>query len=147
MTELTETAGENLPFNAYQFAIAPADRKILHQRIEMRFQMMLKAGFEDEVRALYQRGDLHPDLPSIRCVGYRQMWSYLAGEISYDDMVYRGICATRQLAKRQMTWLRVGKVFSGSTVNSLNNLLKPLCRFFVHSAVDCVQLTGYESFE
>ena len=105
-TELTETAGENLPFNAYQFAIAPADRKILHQRIEMRFQMMLKAGFEDEVRALYQRGDLHPDLPSIRCVGYRQMWSYLAGEISYDDMVYRGICATRQLAKRQMTWLR-----------------------------------------
>ncbi len=106
MTELTETAGENLPFNAYQFAIAPADRKILHQRIEMRFQMMLKAGFEDEVRVLYQRGDLHPDLPSIRCVGYRQMWSYLAGEISYDDMVYRGICATRQLAKRQMTWLR-----------------------------------------
>lgn len=106
MTELTETAGENLPFNAYQFATAPADRKILHQRIEMRFQMMLKAGFEDEVRALYQRGDLHPDLPSIRCVGYRQMWSYLAGEISYDDMVYRGICATRQLAKRQMTWLR-----------------------------------------
>lgn len=106
MTELTETAGENLPFNAYQFAIAPADRKILHQRIEMRFQMMLKAGFEDEVRALYQRGDLHPDLPSLRCVGYRQMWSYLAGEISYDDMVYRGICATRQLAKRQMTWLR-----------------------------------------
>ncbi|MBC3995929.1 tRNA (adenosine(37)-N6)-dimethylallyltransferase MiaA [Morganella morganii] len=106
MTELTETAGENLPFNAYQFAIAPADRKILHQRIEMRFQMMLKAGFEDEVRALYQRGDLHPDLPSIRCVGYRQMWSYLAGEIRYDDMVYRGICATRQLAKRQMTWLR-----------------------------------------
>lgn len=106
MTELTETAGENLPFNAYQFAIAPADRKILHQRIEMRFQMMLEAGFEDEVRALYQRGDLHPDLPSIRCVGYRQMWSYLAGEISYDDMVYRGICATRQLAKRQMTWLR-----------------------------------------
>ena len=112
MTELTETAGENLPFNAYQFAIAPADRKILHQRIEMRFQMMLKAGFEDEVRALYQRGDLHPDLPSIRCVGYRQMWSYLAGEISYDDMVYRGICATRQLAKRQMTWLKPSKVRS-----------------------------------
>lgn len=106
MTELTQTAGENLPFNAYQFAIAPADRKILHQRIEMRFQMMLEAGFEDEVRVLYQRGDLHPDLPSIRCVGYRQMWSYLAGEIDYDDMAYRGICATRQLAKRQMTWLR-----------------------------------------
>ncbi|RUT64581.1 tRNA (adenosine(37)-N6)-dimethylallyltransferase MiaA (plasmid) [Morganella morganii] len=130
MTELTETAGENLPFNAYQFAIAPADRKILHQRIEMRFQMMLKAGFEDEVRALYQRGDLHPDLPSIRCVGYRQMWSYLAGEISYDDMVYRGICATRQLAKRQLTWLRgwegVHWLDSGQPEQSLKAVMQVL---------------------
>ncbi|MCE1695309.1 tRNA (adenosine(37)-N6)-dimethylallyltransferase MiaA, partial [Enterobacter hormaechei] len=66
----------------------------------------IKSGFEDEVKALYARGDLHTDLPSIRCVGYRQMWSYLAGEISHDEMVYRGICATRQLAKRQITWLR-----------------------------------------
>ena len=59
-----------------------------------------------EVRAHFARGDLHTDLPSIRCVGYRQMWSYLEGEISYDEMVYRGVCATRQLAKRQITWLR-----------------------------------------
>ncbi|MBT0717476.1 tRNA (adenosine(37)-N6)-dimethylallyltransferase MiaA [Rosenbergiella epipactidis] len=106
LTELTETAGEALPYDVYQFAIAPQDREVLHQRIEMRFQQMLNEGFEDEVRALYQRGDLHVDLPSVRCVGYRQMWSWLDGEIDYNEMVFRGICATRQLAKRQMTWLR-----------------------------------------
>ncbi|MBO9155806.1 MAG: tRNA (adenosine(37)-N6)-dimethylallyltransferase MiaA, partial [Escherichia coli] len=90
----------------HQFAIAPASRELLHQRIEQRFHQMLASGFEAEVRALFARGDLHTDLPSIRCVGYRQMWSYLEGEISYDEMVYRGVCATRQLAKRQITWLR-----------------------------------------
>lgn len=106
LTEMTQTTGEELPYNVFQFAIAPQDRKILHQRIEQRFHQMLDAGFEEEVRALYERGDLHVDLPSIRCVGYRQMWSYLEGETDYDEMVYRGICATRQLAKRQITWLR-----------------------------------------
>ncbi|AYA41352.1 tRNA (adenosine(37)-N6)-dimethylallyltransferase MiaA [Xenorhabdus nematophila] len=106
LTELTETAGEILPYHVHQFAIAPASREVLHQRIAARFEQMIKSGFEDEVKALYARRDLHTDLPSIRCVGYRQMWSYLAGEISHDEMVYRGICATRQLAKRQITWLR-----------------------------------------
>ena len=83
-----------------------ASRELLHQRIEQRFHQMLASDFEAEVRALFARGDLHTDMPSIRCVGYRQMWSYIEGEISHDEMVYRGICATRQLAKRQMTWLR-----------------------------------------
>ena len=83
-----------------------ASRELLHQRIEQRFHQMLASDFEAEVRALFARGDLHTDMPSIRCVGYRQMWSYLEGEISYDEMVYRGVCATRQLAKRQITWLR-----------------------------------------
>lgn len=106
LTELTQTSGEALPYQVYQFAIAPASRELLHQRIEQRFHQMLASGFEAEVRALFAREDLHTDMPSVRCVGYRQMWSYLAGEISYDEMVYRGICATRQLAKRQMTWLR-----------------------------------------
>ncbi len=106
LTEMTQTAGKELPYNVFQFAIAPQDRKILHERIEQRFHLMLNAGFEEEVRGLYHRGDLHVDLPSIRCVGYRQMWSYLDGEIDHDEMVYRGICATRQLAKRQITWLR-----------------------------------------
>ncbi|MGG4663104.1 tRNA (adenosine(37)-N6)-dimethylallyltransferase MiaA [Providencia vermicola] len=106
LTEMIQTAGEELPYNVFQFAIAPQDRKILHERIEQRFHLMIDAGFEEEVRTLYHRGDLHVDLPAIRCVGYRQMWSYLDGEISHDEMVYRGICATRQLAKRQITWLR-----------------------------------------
>ena len=106
LTELTQTSGDALPYQVHQFAIAPASRELLHQRIEQRFHQMLASGFEAEVRALFARGDLHTDLPSIRCVGYRQMWSYLEGEISYDEMVYRGVCATRQLAKRQITWLR-----------------------------------------
>ncbi|WP_258576737.1 tRNA (adenosine(37)-N6)-dimethylallyltransferase MiaA [Candidatus Pantoea persica] len=106
LTELKKTSGEALPYDVYQFAIAPAKRELLHQRIALRFQQILASGFEAEARALFARGDLHTDMSSIRCVGYRQMWSYLAGEIDYDEMVYRGICATRQLAKRQMTWLR-----------------------------------------
>lgn len=106
LTELTQVSGDVLPYNVHQFAIAPASRELLHQRIEQRFHNMIAAGFEDEVRRLQQRGDLHLDLPSMRCVGYRQMWSYLSNEIDYDEMLYRGICATRQLAKRQMTWLR-----------------------------------------
>lgn len=106
LTELTKISGETLPYNVQQFAIAPATREQLHQRIALRFEQMMAAGFEAEARALFERGDLHTDLPSVRCVGYRQMWSYLEGEIGYDEMVYRGICATRQLAKRQMTWLR-----------------------------------------
>ncbi|MCT4707952.1 tRNA (adenosine(37)-N6)-dimethylallyltransferase MiaA [Enterobacteriaceae bacterium H16N7] len=106
LTELTQTSGEALPYQVHQFAIAPASRELLHQRIEQRFHQMLASDFEAEVRALFARGDLHTEMPSIRCVGYRQMWSYLAGEISHEEMVYRGICATRQLAKRQMTWLR-----------------------------------------
>jgi tRNA dimethylallyltransferase len=89
-----------------QFAIAPDDRSVLHQRIEQRFKIMLDQGFEKEVKALYKREDLNVKLPSIRCVGYRQMWDYLEGDIDYDEMVFRGIVATRQLAKRQLTWLR-----------------------------------------
>ncbi|MGL4860287.1 MAG: tRNA (adenosine(37)-N6)-dimethylallyltransferase MiaA [Enterobacteriaceae bacterium] len=106
LTELTRIAGEPLPYRVHQFAIAPADRALLHQRIEQRFHQMLAMGFEQEVKTLLERGDLHENMPSIRCVGYRQMWSFLCGETSYSDMVYQGICATRQLAKRQMTWLR-----------------------------------------
>jgi tRNA dimethylallyltransferase len=106
LTDLTKISGETLPYRVHQFAIAPVSRELLHQRIELRFHQMLDAGFETEVRALFNRGDLHTDLPAIRCVGYRQMWSYLSDEIDYDEMVYRGICATRQLAKRQITWLR-----------------------------------------
>ncbi len=109
LTELTKTQGDTLPYRVHQFAITPTDRAVLHRRIEQRFEKMIEAGFEQEVRALYERGDLHPDLPSIRCVGYRQMWEYLDGQCSLDEAVFRGICATRQLAKRQITWLRSWK--------------------------------------
>lgn len=106
MTELTAIKSEPIPYNIKQFAIAPSEKSVLHKRIEQRFDLMLKAGFEQEVQALYDRGDLHLDLPSMRCVGYRQMWEYLEGKMDYDEMVFRGVVATRQLAKRQMTWLK-----------------------------------------
>ncbi|WP_439238447.1 tRNA (adenosine(37)-N6)-dimethylallyltransferase MiaA [Lonepinella sp. BR2919] len=106
LTELTEQKGESLPYHLLQFAIAPEDRGILHQRIEQRFHNMIKQGFQEEVEKLYARSDLNIHLPSIRCVGYRQMWEYLRGDYDLNEAIYRGICATRQLAKRQITWLR-----------------------------------------
>lgn len=106
MSELQNTKAKSLPFDILQFAIAPTERLALHQRIEKRFKIMLDMGFENEVLALYKRHDLHADLPSIRCVGYRQMWEYLDGQCDFDEMVFKGIAATRQLAKRQLTWLR-----------------------------------------
>jgi tRNA dimethylallyltransferase len=87
-------------------ALAPSDRATLHARIEARFDLMLKSGFVEEVKALFERGDLHADLPAIRAVGYRQIWSHLSGECSLEDARDKGIAATRQLAKRQITWLR-----------------------------------------
>lgn len=106
MTELTAQKGDELPYETVQFAIAPQDRAVLHQRIEQRFNKMIELGFKQEVEGLFKRGDLHIDLPSIRCVGYRQMWEHLQGDISLEEAVFKGICATRQLAKRQITWLR-----------------------------------------
>lgn len=101
-----EQQGEALPYSLRKIALAPVDRSILHQRIEQRFMQMLEQGFVAEVEKLYQRGDLNEQMPSIRCVGYRQVWHYLQGQYDYDTMVEKGIAATRQLAKRQMTWLR-----------------------------------------
>lgn len=106
LTDLTAEKGEPFAYPVHQFAIAPDDRAVLHQRIALRFEQMLAAGFEQEVAALKSRPDLHPDLPAMRCVGYRQMWEYLSGASSYQQMSERGIAATRQLAKRQLTWLR-----------------------------------------
>lgn len=99
-------AANNFPYRVLNLAISPADRKVLHQRIEQRFKIMLQQGFLEEVEMLRSRGDLHLKLPSMRSVGYRQAWQYLDGEYDYDEMVDRGIFATRQLAKRQITWLR-----------------------------------------
>jgi tRNA dimethylallyltransferase len=96
----------NFPYQVLSLAVAPTERKVLHERIEKRFRLMLEQGFLEEVKALKERGDLHLNMPSMRSVGYRQVWQYLEGEYDYDEMVNRGIYATRQLAKRQITWLR-----------------------------------------
>jgi tRNA dimethylallyltransferase len=93
-------------FNVLQLALMPASRALLHERIAQRFDQMLRAGFVDEVRGLFARRDLSPELPSIRSVGYRQVWDYLSGNIDEKSMRETAIAATRQLAKRQITWLR-----------------------------------------
>ena len=92
--------------NVIEFALAPLERGELHTKIELRFKAMLEAGFVDEVRNLYERGDLSPEHPSMRAVGYRQLWRYLAGQSALNEATEQAIAATRQLAKRQLTWLR-----------------------------------------
>jgi len=95
-----------LPYQAIKLIIAPTDRKILHDIIAQRFRAMLAQGFVEEVQGLYQRGDLTELMPSMRAVGYRQVWAYLQGIDDFDTMTEKAIIATRQLAKRQFTWLR-----------------------------------------
>lgn len=101
-----EQKPEEFPYEVTQIAIAPNNRAYLHDRIEKRFQIMMEQGLLNEVEALYQRGDLNSDLPAVRSVGYRQMWQHLEGELTLEEAIERGIIATRQLAKRQFTWLR-----------------------------------------
>ena len=95
-----------LPYRVINLAMIPSDRSLLRKKIIERFHDMLERGFIEEVRILFERGDLHRDLPSMRAVGYRQVWDYLAGDITFDEMRERAIIATSQLAKRQITWLR-----------------------------------------
>jgi len=102
-------AVEQMPYRRIKIALMPDNRVELRKRITQRFDQMLQQGFIDEVEALYKRGDLHMEMPSIRAVGYRQVWSYLAGDYDYDEMREKAIIATAQLAKRQMTWLRKEK--------------------------------------
>ena len=97
---------EPLPYRFIKLALVPSDRKILHERINQRFDLMLQNGLIEEVRALYERGDLNLDMPSMRAVGYRQVWQYLQGEFDEHELAEKGKAATRQLAKRQLTWLR-----------------------------------------
>jgi tRNA dimethylallyltransferase len=98
--------GEAVPL---RWAIAPADRSALHERIETRFRLMMAQGFLDEVARLHARGDLTAEHSAIRAVGYRQLWAYLGGQTTLEEAVNRSIAATRQLAKRQLTWLRSEK--------------------------------------
>ena len=96
----------NTPINLHLISIEPSDRSVLHDRIAKRFDIMMAEGFLDEMKALHQNPRLHPDLPSMRAVGYRQAWDYLDGNISFQEFQDQAIAATRQLAKRQLTWLR-----------------------------------------
>jgi len=124
MTDLMATRSDPIPYNIKQFCIAPDDRKVLHERIAQRFGMMVDNGFQAEVEKLRARGDLHLNLPSIRCVGYRQMWQYLDNDYDFNEMCEKSIAATRQLAKRQLTWLRGWENIHTLDTFSSNNLSK-----------------------
>lgn len=130
MSELhARHAPEALPYRVTKLVVAPAQRGVLHRRIEARFRAMLELGLVDEVEVLFQRGDLHPDLPSIRTVGYRQVWDFLLGKTDYAEMAQRATAATRQLARRQLTWLRAetgAAWFDGLDENILASVLKSL---------------------
>ncbi len=106
LSDLQAGKSESFAYPLIKCALEIGDRSVLHTRINDRFDQMMKAGFLDEVRALHSRGDLHADLPSIRSVGYRQLWSFLDGHVSLEEAVEKAKTATRQLAKRQLTWLR-----------------------------------------
>ena len=101
-----DTTTHELSFKPILTALIPEPRAVLHERINQRFVTMLNEGFLDEMRTLRARGDLHLGLPSMRCVGYRQAWEHLDGAYGYDELIEKGQAATRQLAKRQMTWIR-----------------------------------------
>lgn len=113
-----EGDAQKIPFHIIKFMIYPEERSILHKKISERFIKMLELGLIEEVQRLYKRNDLNVLMPSIRAVGYRQVWSYLEHEYDYDTMVEKAIVATRQLAKRQFTWLR--KVENATSFNSEN---------------------------
>jgi len=119
--------GEPPPFDIVRLVVAPSDREALHGLIRQRFLAMLERGLVEEVRALYARGDLHEGMPSIRAVGYRQVWAYLNGECDYPEMVERGVISTRQFAKRQYTWLRrevAASRFVSEDANALEKMLE-----------------------
>jgi tRNA dimethylallyltransferase len=106
LSELQARAGRAMPFRAIKLVRSPPSRDLLHARINRRFLAMLESGFDAEVRRLMARGDLNAEMPSMRSVGYRQVWAWLEGDLDRSEMIARGQAATRQLAKRQMTWLR-----------------------------------------
>ncbi len=106
MTELHQRVVTPCPYDCLYLGITSPDRALLHQRIVARFDAMLECGFIDEVRGLHGRGDLSAELPAMRAVGYRQVWEHLEGHTDYVGMVAKGYAATRQLAKRQLTWMR-----------------------------------------
>ena len=119
------------PYEVLKLALIPNDRAILHQQIERRFDQMLQAGFMGEMQQLYEHTSLHADLPSMRSVGYRQAWKYLAGEYDAETMREKAIIATRQFAKRQLTWLRseADLVTISAEKPDIHDIHQEICRF------------------
>jgi tRNA dimethylallyltransferase len=105
-TLIGQQQSPELPYHIMPIALVPSDRAVLHQRIATRFKTMLAHGLVDELRMLREKYPLHPNMTSMRCVGYRQAWQFIEGEINEAQLLETGIAATRQLAKRQLTWLR-----------------------------------------
>ena len=124
-----------LPYRLLKIALIPEEREWIRELADIRFRQMLENGFIDEMKALHTRDDLHADLPSIRCVGYRQAWQYLEGELNYDEMIERAVIATRQLAKRQMTWMRSEKNITpyGAKTYELEKVAKDIQEFLACS--------------
>ncbi len=124
----------SFPYPKIPLVVAPKDRAMLHRRIERRFYKMLEQGFVEEVRELYRRKDMHQNLPAMRCVGYRQIWSYLAGEMDRETMISKAIIATRQLAKRQFTWLRryqEAQWFDSEENQIINTVISNICKHII----------------
>ncbi|MDH5435665.1 MAG: tRNA (adenosine(37)-N6)-dimethylallyltransferase MiaA [Gammaproteobacteria bacterium] len=116
-----------IPYHLFKLAVIPEDRAILHERISQRFDDMLAQGFMDEVKHLYARDDLNTDMPAIRTVGYRQVWEHLEGKWTYEEMIEKAKTATRNLAKRQHTWLRSEQdvtIFESTDLDILPKVLK-----------------------
>jgi tRNA dimethylallyltransferase len=135
MTELyKQDQGSALDYDVLKIIIAP-ERALLHKRIEQRFEQMLKQGFVEEVEKLKANPRITFDMPSMRCVGYRQVWQYLNGELDYEEMIFKGIVATRQLAKRQWTWLRKEEnaIWLDSTKKGYLDEIKQLTSEFIES--------------
>ena len=124
-----------LPYRLLKIALIPEEREWIRELADIRFRQMLENGFIDEMKALHTRDDLHADLPSIRCVGYRQAWQYLESELNYDEMIERAVIATRQLAKRQMTWMRSEKNITpyGAKTYELEKVAKDIQEFLASS--------------
>jgi tRNA dimethylallyltransferase len=122
-----QQAAAELPYRVLKLALIPEDRTLLHDRIEARFRQMLAEGLLEEVSKLFERGDLYAELPAMRAVGYRQVWRYLSGQLPYEAMIEQAIVATRQYAKRQLTWLR-GESGLQSFVAEDSHVLEGLCR-------------------
>jgi tRNA dimethylallyltransferase len=135
-----QATAHDLPYRVLKLALIPADRQLLHAQITARFQQMLADGLLEEVNKLYKNSEINADLPAMRAVGYRQLWCYLSGQLEYESMVEQAIIATRQYAKRQLTWLRgepdLERLAAGDS-DILDRVCQKLDQLTLKNAKDC----------